>query len=88
MYKRQPINPGNSGGPIINENGDLIAIAVSGLAKDQTEGINFGIKWSAAESFLLSNNINPKKSMYAGIKDKDQLLEILEEGTVYTYCNN
>ena len=31
-----PINPGNSGGPIINENGDLIAIAVSGLAKDQT----------------------------------------------------
>ena len=83
-----PINPGNSGGPIINENGDLIAIAVSGLAKDQTEGINFGIKSSAAELFLTSNNINPKKSMYAGIKDKDQLLEILEEGTVYTYCNN
>ena len=83
-----PINPGNSGGPIINENGDLIAIAVSGLAKDQTEGINFGIKSSAAESFLLSNNINPKKSMYSGIKDNDQLLEILEEGTVYTYCNN
>ena len=83
-----PINPGNSGGPIINENGDLIAIAVSGLAKDQTEGINFGIKSSAAELFLTSNNINPKKSMFAGIKDKDQLLEILEEGTVYTYCNN
>ena len=38
--------------------------------------------------FLIANNINPKKSMYAGIKDKDQLLEILEEGTVYTYCNN
>jgi len=82
-----PINPGNSGGPIVNENGDLVAIAVSGLAKDQTEGINFGIKSSAAELFLISNNVNPKKSMYAGIKDKDQLLEILEEGTVYTYCN-
>ena len=81
-----PINPGNSGGPIINENGDLIAIAVSGLAKDQTEGINFGIKSSAAEIFLRSNKINPKKSMYAGIKDNDKLLEILEEGTVYTYC--
>jgi len=83
-----PINPGNSGGPIINENGDLIAIAVSGLAKDQTEGINFGIKSSAAETFLKTNKINPKKSMYSGIKDNDQLLEILEEGTVYTYCNN
>ena len=82
-----PINPGNSGGPIINENGNLIAIAVSGLAKDQTEGINFGIKSSAAETFLKVNNINPKKSMYSGIKENDKLLEILEEGTVYTYCN-
>ena len=72
---------------IINENGDLVAIAVSGLAKDQTEGINFGIKSSAAETFLRSNKINPKKSMYSGIKDNDKLLEILEQGTVYTYCD-
>ena len=83
-----PINPGNSGGPIINENGDLIAIAVSGLAKDQTEGINFGIKSSSAENFLNSNQINPKISLHSGIKDNDELLRILEEGTVYTYCNN
>lgn len=82
-----PINPGNSGGPIINENGDLIAIAVSGLAKDQTEGINFGIKSSAAELFLRSNKVTPKKAMYSGIKDNDKLLEILEQGTVYTYCD-
>lgn len=82
-----PINPGNSGGPIINENGDLVAIAVSGLAKDQTEGINFGIKSSAAELFLKSNNINPKKSMYSGIKDNNKLLKILEDATVYTYCD-
>ena len=80
------INPGNSGGPIINENGDLVAIAVSGLAKDLTEGINFGIKASAAENFLKSNKINPKKSMYSGIKDNDKLLKILEEGTVYIFC--
>ena len=82
-----PINPGNSGGPIINENGDLVAIAVSGLAKDQTEGINFGIKSSAAELFLKSNRVTPKKSMYGGLKDNVKLLEILEEATVYTYCN-
>ena len=80
-----PINPGNSGGPIINENGDLVAIAVAGMTEAQN--INFGIKSSAAERFLISNNINPKKSMYSGIKDNDQLLEILEEGTVYTYCD-
>ena len=82
-----PINSGNSGGPIINENGDLIAIAVSGLAKDQTEGINFGIKSSAAERFLKSNNININKSFYSRSKNKEQLRNILEEGTVYTYCN-
>ena len=82
-----PINPGNSGGPIINENGDLIAIAVSGMSKDQTEGINFGIKSSAAESFLKVNNINPKKNLFSRTKNNESLLMILEEGTVYTYCN-
>jgi len=82
-----PINSGNSGGPIINENGDLIAIAVSGMAKDQTEGINFGIKSSAAERFLKSNDINFNKSLYSRSKNKEQLRNILEEGTVYTYCN-
>ena len=82
-----PINPGNSGGPIINESGELVAIAVSGLAKDQTEGINFGIKSSAAESFLNSNKIKPKKSLYSRKLNNDKLLDILEKGTVYTYCN-
>jgi serine protease Do len=82
-----PINPGNSGGPIINEKGSLVAIAVSGLAKDKTEGINFGIKSSAAQNFLKANNVSPKISMYSGIQENDKLLEILEEGTVYTYCN-
>jgi len=80
-----PINPGNSGGPIINENGELVAIAVAGMTDAQN--INFGIKSSAAERFLKSNNINPSKSMYSRVKDNDKLLEILEEGTVYTYCN-
>ena len=82
-----PINPGNSGGPIINENGELVAIAVSGLTKDQTEGINFGIKSTAAESFLIANNIKPKKSIYSRQLNNDKLLNILEKGTVYTYCD-
>jgi len=82
-----PINPGNSGGPIINESGELVAIAVSGLAKDQTEGINFGIKSTAAESFLTANNIKPKKSIYSRQLSNDKLLNILEKGTVYTYCD-
>ena len=80
-----PINPGNSGGPIINENGDLIAIAVAGITEAQN--INFGIKSSAAERFLKSNNINVDKSSYSRSKNNEQLRNILEEGTVYTYCD-
>ena len=45
-----PINPGNSGGPIVNEDGELVAIAVSGMSKEITEGLNFGIKVSAVKT--------------------------------------
>ena len=71
---------------IINKKGLLVGIAVSGLAKDQTEGINFGIKSSAAESFLKSNKIKPIKSSNLNVRSNDDLLNILEESTVYTYC--
>jgi serine protease Do len=81
------INPGNSGGPIINEDGELVAVAVAGMSKDVTEGINFGIKASAAERFLKSNKLKPSKSLFSSNKDNDKLLKILEEATVYTYCN-
>ena len=81
------INPGNSGGPIINQSGELVAIAVAGLSKDVTEGINFGIKSSAAETFLKSNKLKPSYSRFSKEKKNDKLLELLEEATVYTYCN-
>lgn len=82
-----PINPGNSGGPIINEDGELIGVAVAGLAKDITEGINFGIKATATERFLKSNNLKASSSFFSSSKSNNQLLKILEESTVYTYCN-
>jgi len=81
------INPGNSGGPIVNEKGQLVAIAVAGMSKDITEGINFGIKASAAANFLKSNKVSPSKSLMSFSTSSDELLEILEKGTVYTFCN-
>ena len=81
------INPGNSGGPIINQKGQLVAIAVAGMSKDVTEGINFGIKASAAENFLKSNNINPSVGIQKFSMDDDKLVKLLEESTVYTFCN-
>jgi hypothetical protein len=82
-----PINPGNSGGPIVNENGELVAVAVSGMAKDITEGLNFGIKSSAVENFLTSNKININVGEMKFSMSIDKVNKLLEESTVYTFCN-
>ena len=81
------INPGNSGGPIVDDTGELIGIAVSGLAKDKAEGINFGIKSLSAVAFLKTNNIDPETSIMTFGMNNKRLLQLLEESTVYTYCN-
>ena len=80
------INPGNSGGPIVNEKGQLVAIAVSGMAKDITEGLNFGIKASAAANFLKSNKISSSVGYMSFSTSGDKLVKLLEESTVYTFC--
>lgn len=82
------INPGNSGGPIVNEDGELLAVAVSGLSKDVAEGINFGIKGSSVMNFLDVNSIKYtySKSSTFSLGNK-KLNKLLEESTVYTYCN-
>ena len=79
------INHGNSGGPIVGEGGELIGIAVSGLAKEVTEGINFGIKSSAALNFLGANNIDPSRVNKSSM-NSDKLLKILEESTLFISC--
>ena len=82
------INPGNSGGPIVNDDGELIAVAVSGLAKDLTEGINFGIKVSSVKNFLDVNKAKYSTSSLTKFSMSNKKLnDILEESTVYTFCN-
>jgi hypothetical protein len=81
------INPGSSGGPVINQSGELVGVAVSGLAKDLTEGINFAIKSEAVKTFLTANKIKPSSSFYSRELKNDKLLTILEEATIYIFCN-
>ena len=81
------INPGNSGGPIVNKKGELIAVAVSGLNKEITEGINFGIKSSSAQNFLDSNKIKSEKNLYSKELSLGKIVNLLEKSTVYTFCN-
>jgi len=81
------INPGNSGGPIVNEKtGELVAVAVSGLDKEITESINFGIKAGSVKNFLDSNQINLDLNVKKFSSVDIDLASILENATVYTYC--
>ena len=57
------------------------------MAKDITEGLNFGIKASAAANFLKSNKISPSTGYMSFSTSDDKLVKLLEESTVYTFCN-
>lgn len=83
------LNPGNSGGPVVDEkNGELVAVAVAGLRKDMTEAVNFGIKAAAVKNFLQTNDFNTSliKRNY-NVENLDDLSNILENSTLYTFCN-
>ncbi|MDC0529903.1 serine protease [Pelagibacteraceae bacterium] len=82
------INSGNSGGPIVDEDGDLVGVAVSGMKKSKAEGIAFGIKSAAVKNFLDVNKIKYSTSslMNFGMNNK-KLNNLLEDSTVYTFCN-
>ena len=72
---------------IVNKKGELIAVAVSGLNKEITEGINFGIKSSAAQNFLNSNKLKPETNLYSKELSLGKIVNLLEKSTVYTFCN-
>jgi len=81
------INPGNSGGPIVNENGQLVAVAVAGMSKDVTEGISFGIKSSVVGSFLKTNKINLEIDRTYFSMNNEKVNQLLEDTTVYISCD-
>jgi len=82
------INSGNSGGPIVDEDGNLVAVAVSGLDKSASEGIGFGIKASSVRNFL---DVNDVEYSTPGIlnfgMNANKLNSLLEKSAVYTFCN-
>ena len=82
------INSGNSGGPIVDEDGSLIAVAVSGLDKSQSEGIGFGIKANSVINFLEVNNVKYSTPGLLNFgMNSNKLNDLLEKSTVYTFCN-
>ena len=87
------LQSGNSGGPIIDDNGNVIAVAVSKLdAKYMLENFgsipentNFGIKSSVVKSILDSNNVARPEANQSGIS-KTKLGKMISSGTYYISC--
>ena len=81
------LNPGNSGGPIVDDdNGKVIGVAVAKLDPSVSSGTNFAIKASSLKNFLVANKIKPSVPILSLSKSRSALLNLLEETTVYTYC--
>ena len=87
------LQPGNSGGPIIDEYGNIIAVAVAKLdmkkiLKDYgviPENTNFGIKTSAVRNLLQGNAVSTKPPNVE-IPSKQELSRTATDGTVFLSC--
>ena len=79
------LNPGNSGGPVVNDAGNLFGVAVAGLADRQN--LNFAIKSKAVKDFLDVNKVSYSTAMMERDMDNKTRLKLLEDSTVFIYCN-
>ena len=87
------LQPGNSGGPIIDENGNVVGVAVAKLSlkkilKDYgviPENTNFGIKSSAVKNLMEGNRVPFKRPNFNDI-DRKELSKIATDGTVFLSC--
>ena len=87
------LQQGNSGGPIVDEYGNVIAVAVAKLDAKYMfenygvipENTNFGVKSSAALNFLEANRII-LKSPSTDIMSSRELSTLAADGTAYMSC--
>ena len=87
------LQPGNSGGPILDDHGNVVAVAVAKLAMEKIyedfgvfpENTNFGIKASSVENLLLSNNVRIPPANTKKISKSDLGYNITK-GTLYLSC--
>jgi S1-C subfamily serine protease len=79
------LNPGNSGGPVVNDAGNLFGVAVAGLTDRQN--LNFAIKSKAVKDFLDVNKVSYSTATVEFDMDNKKRLKLLEDSTVFIYCN-
>ena len=87
------LQPGNSGGPIMDEFGNIIAVAVAKLDMKTIiedygvipENTNFGIKTSAVKNLMDGNRV-PFKPPNTEVISREELSRIATDGTVFLTC--
>lgn len=87
------LQPGNSGGPILDEFGNIVAVAVSKLDLKKIlddygvvpENTNFGIKVSAVRNLMEGNGVDPKRPNEK-VLSKVELGHLANDGTVLLIC--
>jgi hypothetical protein len=89
------IQPGSSGGPILNMNGQVVGVAVSGLSKKLLaeeagyipENVNFAVAAHALSTFLKANKISIGTGASRTLSTKE-LAKIGEPATIQLFCMN
>ncbi|WP_292295073.1 trypsin-like peptidase domain-containing protein, partial [Marivita sp.] len=87
------LQPGNSGGPILDEFGNVIAVAVAKLDMKKIlndygvipENTNFGIKSSAVRNLMEGNRLVPKESSKKMLT-RLELSQLATDATVFLTC--
>ncbi|MDB4091750.1 serine protease [Planktomarina temperata] len=87
------LQPGNSGGPILDEFGNVVAVAVAKLSLEKIledfgvvpENTNFGVKASAVKNLMEGNQIS-FKSPNVEVLSKQNLSQAATAGTVFLSC--
>ena len=87
------LQPGNSGGPIIDENGNVVGVAVAKLDFAKAleiydaipENTNFGIKSSVVKTFVKANNVGLTTPSNRKLT-KNEIGQKITKATVYLDC--
>jgi len=87
------LQPGNSGGPILDEFGNVVAVAVAKLSLEKIledfgvvpENTNFGVKASAIKNLMEGNQISLKSPNFE-VLSKQNLSQAATAGAVFLSC--
>ncbi len=90
-----PVQPGNSGGPVLDQNGNVIAVVVSKLnalriarvTSDIPQNVNFAIKSLIAMSFLEAGNVTASAEASTTKLETTQIADRARGFTAQIRCN-